>query len=74
MPDNNASKVSAFMVAAKALLEEKVDDCPPVVIMGEHDVEKVMDEAEAKAQGQVISIELADGTNPVKNHAKHSPS
>lgn len=64
MPDDNSSKVSAFMVAAKELLEATVPGCPAVVIMGTHDIGQVLKEAGEKAKGQVISIELVSGTNP----------
>tara|TARA_R110000803_G_scaffold59101_3_gene117455 strand:- start:3699 stop:4148 length:450 start_codon:yes stop_codon:yes gene_type:complete len=68
MPDTNTSKMTAFMVAAKALVET-VSGVGAVIIMGQRDAVEVFARAKSKASGQVVTIQPVGGNNPATDVA-----
>lgn len=66
---DNTSKITAFMVATKALVEESVPGVGEVIILGMSEVKTIVELFNRRGEGQSLSIMPTGGSNEQDNVA-----
>jgi len=66
-PQDTPSRITAFMVTVKELLEANVDKIGNVVLLGQRNVESLVQLMSQKGGGQAVSIMAIGGSNANPN-------